>query len=668
MTKGTLTDADAWSPDEVQYVRRMIGDRRTQEQWRHGDRQTWIWISLTIAALMLGLFSYLYFQTAGLIVSSPQSPSFSSTAETKAQAMAANSEAKVSIGNAKQIGDTPVSPVAPKGEFRDLLTILVPMFAAGVAFVVSAAGMRRLQSYDDELARARNERREDEKALRDELRDERKDFRDSVEKQVSEELEKRWLAVKSQLSELADVAKTQITSATDDARRHVEDIQNSIEKGFGFLKNRPYFSEVLQGKPVSVGDLHSVVSQLFSTRRNEDRAKALEILNGALDSPERMFGAANDWFNLSAQLGQSDLEHEALRVCKVALDRFADGNDEGRLPDVDLLAHAIQFANKLGEWSDCKIYVAQAEKMGREHWNWRLFVFVGTYYADRNDEDTFIELNKQFAELQPNKAYPYSQVSGYWQDRGQLDKALAVIQQGIDKPDISAEQLLLRRADILLDQCRYEDVIVTTNLALAATAVAQPGAAQWAILFKRANAFDALLFREIGVLFGNSAVPSMGVFDKAKARLAYLADAALAAYRSASKFRDVSLVSRMQGENRMRLILEICEFHGIETRDRDIAGGVGGDKEVGSGQRTLSSAEAKALGTQIASQFKELVPEQWDEIRNPLVAKLRGDFESKSLRLLADVLRQITFPDALTNERLRQFVALLVEFVDEDEV
>lgn len=603
-------------------LEREIADLKASAWWGRLKSNFWRTFAVVMSLLFVALFAALYLHSAGFV------------------SLASSSQASgVLPGQAK-----------PSGDFRDLLTILVPMFAAGIAFVVSAAGMRRLQSYDDELARARQERRDDEKSMRKEtadsavalrtevttnaekLRAEFKDERDAFKAQIKDQTDKvlneKVVQLKVDLLDLKVDAEAVFKEATSKVLTDVQSTAKRLDDDFSFLKSREDLVDWGAKTLISVGALHNQVTQLLQSSISDDERKAMQLLDAALASPERMSGTPNDWFNLSAQLGRSDMELRAFEVCMTALARFADTNDAGYSPNQDLLAHAIQFASGLGKWGECNELLRQAEKIGRARWTWRLFVFVGDYFETRGNEQEYLTLNKEFSETLPFSEQPYSQLASYWYKRGQLHKSLEAIDLGMSKEGVRGERLLMRKSEILLDLSRYEEVVSVTSEALAATATDQPGSAQWAIMNNRAYAFDALLWQIIGAVGGKSPAQKLSTEDKKQATV--LARSALASYGAASDLRGASLTTKAQAVTRMRLIRYACEVSGIDMAEMPEKAST----QLSAAKRALKPAEARGLVAQLADQIKDMESDRWDAIKDALVEQLVSDFDESARALL----------------------------------
>lgn len=519
-----------------------------------------------------------------------------------------------------------------KGDFRDLLTILVPVFAAGVAFMVSATGMKRLQSYDEEMARSRRERREDELAIRqeslekakeltDDLHERQEEFKKDLSEKVDKIIDSKLEKINSSFDEIAKRATETFTTNSNSIIQEIMAMAKRLGDDFSCIKGKPYIAKTIEDNTISVGQLHKKIERLFQTGNEEDRQHAIEILSVALKSSEQMMGIPEDWFNLSAELGRNDLEKQALKVCTVALDRFSDRNDPHSAPDPDILAHAIQFATKLGQWQDCKNLYDLAERTPHDQWNWRLFVFVGDYFQARHDEASFIKLNEEFIKALPFEERPYSQLAGYWQNRGKLEKALEVIENGITKLGPRTPQLLMTKSEILLDMGKYEEVLDSTLAALEATARLQPGASQAMIMFYRASAFDALYFDK---LHQKGAEIS---------EIHNLATSAISCYQTGISTPGHPFLVEAQAKVRQKLISDACKMLNIDISaspeassdkapedTKDIARQVGELFEEKA--NALSSEELKSLQDNVVAQLKQLTRDI--SVLNELASDLRN--------------------------------------------
>lgn len=647
-------------------MERKLGDLEKKRLWRLIADNFWGWLSVAITLFFMILFAAQYLHSAGIFrLDVGVTKSVSKDPQPTANGIVTQPS---SGGAAPLAGVVLLDPVPNgKGDFRDLLTILVPMFAAGVAFVVSAAGMRRLQSYDDEIARARDERRVDEKAFRAELatssaslrkqfeeaqegqrkqeielrksleertdksndllKKELSDFKDAVDKASGAIVDRKWVELQSNFVSLTDKAASDANKYASEAAQRVGQQISDFEKDYSFLKGQDFVSAYSEHSIVSVGHLHSEMSKLIAQSKSDE---AISILKAAIAKPERMVGDPNDWFNISAVLGRSDDEYYGLLVCDTALNRFGRFDDPDYKPNIDLLAHAIQFATKLGEWAQAQRYVDKAENLNRSNWNWRLFVFIGDYFDALSNTEAFKAVNEDFKQLLPFDEHPYSQMGGYWERRGQLDKSLEVLEEGITKLK-RCSRLLLRKADILLDMGRYVEVIAVCARALETSAEEQPGIAVSAIAFMRANALDSLFFQSfLGIDLANP--QSEEVADAYRA-----GQLALKAYAGVLSLNDVRLLQKSQSLNRVRYIQSTLELlPGSAAEEDELKLRV--EPESPTFQKPLSVKDAKRLTEQLAEQLDDVSIEQFGLLKDSLVDRLRSDFSASGLIVLANAL------------------------------
>ena len=288
--------------------------------------------------------------------------------------------------------------------------------------------------------------------------------------------------------------------------------------------------------------------------------------------------------------------------------------------------------------------------MGRSQWNWRLFTFVGDYLTNGHDEVAFLKLNEDFARTLPAQELPYSQVAGYWQKGGQPHKALQAIDDGISCLGNRAPRLLFLKTEILLESGRYNEVIETATQALAATAVDQPSASQGAIMFSRANAFDALFFLGINKLPLDPLALTDDALRSMRRELKFLAQSARAGYCTAIETPGTHLIQRSQASTRLRLIADMCKLHGIEIESAANPTTEGKD---------LSKAQARQLAEHVTEQLKSLSDEEWAQAQEGFIEQLKKDFNPQGITQLAKALMEVASTKPATSERVIQLVHLL---------
>jgi tetratricopeptide (TPR) repeat protein len=644
--------------EKVVDLERQIKDLAAIKAWSRLKSNFWQWFAVATSLLFVVLFAGLYLHSAGFINLTTTAP------------------------------PSGILPSATKtsGDFRDLLTILVPMFAAGVAFVVSAAGMRRLQSYDDELARARQERRDDEKSMRKEtaesaaaLRKETSDSAATMRSEIGTISDKLQLQFKgereafiaevqgrtkaaidtefeSMKDDVANLTKNANQAGEEHARKllsGVTEMETRLQADFGYLKGKDLLSPFAKDSNVSVAALHTELTALLQSGKPTSKRIAIETIEAALANPERMFGSPDDWFNLSAQLGRSDMELQALRVCTTALARFDDPGNTAHEPNQDLLAHAIQFSSALGLWAECEKLLTQADKIGRARWGWRLFVFVGGHFQNRANEAKFLQLNEDFANYLPYSEQAFSQLASYWNKAGKVDKALDAIERGLSKPGIRGERLLMRKSEILLELSRYQEAIDATTQALAATATDQPGSAQWAIMFHRACAYDALMWQ----LVDDQKLGSKGdpLTESQKSDIKHLASSAIASYRAATEEFAISLTLKVQGATRIRLIRNFCDLNNLHLSG-NTASASSTTTEV---PKDITPGQARSLVAQLVEQLAKLPEEKWWLMRGELAQRLKSDFNARSIAAVVSALRRAAHDTPAGGDMLRELADLL---------
>jgi hypothetical protein len=299
------------------------------------------------------------------------------------------------------------------------------MFIGLTIWLVSIVAERRLKSYDEALEKQREyiEERTDKnraylegqtKGLRIETDDLRSNLRKEIDARVSQaeeaivfrfkettrlalEKEKAGFAhavkeARKEFSNLTDEMKSDLPKITEGAN----EILNKMENRFGALVAIANYAKA--GSEFhdlsSIGAVHSKITQLFhSNKRSEALLLTREVIHRfqTSDVGNRPSGSLNDWFNLSAQLGQQDEEGLALQVCLSGLEQQNGApvlREDGEVnwvragiePHDDLLAHAIQYASVIGDPKLDSLLKLSGFNIATQTvpttWGWRSYIFT----------------------------------------------------------------------------------------------------------------------------------------------------------------------------------------------------------------------------------------------------------------------------------------------------
>jgi len=385
-------------------------------------------------------------------------------------------------------------------DLKIILTVIVPVFAVVMAFVVSAAGMKRLQMYDNEFARMRQERREDAKELRGEI----ENRLDEVDRKVGKIARNTKNSILNEIKKEVDKKLKESINNAKEIEKNIIGVHDEMNKRYGDYIKLGNLQNMESGRVLSVGEMIRIINRSFS---KEERAEAVGHVETLLKKAEKreVAGTPVDWFNLSTKLGQENQEELAYRICKVALEVYRGDMDwEDYRPNLDLLAHGIQYAGKVAHYDDAEKWLLKAEEIGREHWGWRLFTFVGQYYLERGMQDKFEEIIKDFKKHLPHEERCVTMPADYLVDRGRYEDARKIIEKWIqDREKVKgcpprADGSYLTLSRIAVAQGDWDAALKYTWLTLQSAVVDQPTANLSAAWFFRGAGYDGLLMQELG--------------------------------------------------------------------------------------------------------------------------------------------------------------------------
>ena len=445
---------------------------------------------------------------------------------------------------------------------QQLITVLLPIFAGVALFVVAASGMKRLEMYDSEFARMRKERRQDARDLRDELLQRQDKFEESLKATV-EEIAKN--AIEGIIVDIKEDFKMLASEYRDEARR----IADELDDKYKYLVDAGISSySMAKDDFVSVGDVHRVVYHLFDRGLEEDMKKSVYLVKSLLEKAKegRAAGVPEDWFNLSTELGKNNQERLAFEVCRAALKVYQGKQDwKDYQPDIDLLAHGIQFAGKVAEYETAEKWIAKAGELGRENWNWRLFTFIGDYYIQRGNKKKFDGINKDFQKYFPDDERSATQPAQYYYKRQQFKKAKEVLESWIENykkkfgREPRAETVYYLLSEIALAEGDYDEALAAAERALGAGVTDQPHVNLSAAWFNKGAAYDGKLMQKLHAL--RDLVP--GEADKREVAEFYRR--ALVSYSRAMEHGNVHPLMKSQARRRLEDMKAALQEHGFEN-------------------------------------------------------------------------------------------------------
>ncbi|MDA7425175.1 hypothetical protein [Thalassococcus lentus] len=421
-------------------------------------------------------------------------------------------------GSGSAGSDTPPLPPTDRNSFPQFMTLFLAVSAGGIAYLASAMGMKRLETYDGQFQEFRRETRETSNGIEDRFQQVESKLRDDIDTLVKESLKTLQADSEKTIQESAIVIRNDIEQIQLDVVNQREFLDNK----FGAIVDNANAKRILTDKP-STGELHGTVTRLFLQSKSSE---ARSLVNAALEfrDPEThkllTTGDPDDWFNLCSQLGQNDeftlglkvalaglVQQRSLdvsciddlRIDKTAMlvngPNFKTMLRQEKIPNVDLFAHALNYAEKLGETE----LVQSLEEIGRlipvGYRNWRYYQFMCDHYNKSNQRDRFFELLQELRDRMPHEERGYSLELEWYEARSDTESLERIGRHWLEDPNRRGNAVPLRLARISLDKGDYEKALEYTGRALEGSAEAQPTASIGAILFYRANAYDAQLMK-----------------------------------------------------------------------------------------------------------------------------------------------------------------------------
>lgn len=341
-------------------------------------------------------------------------------------------------------------------------------------------------------------------------------------------------AAKHDIKEMTEDALERTKSETHDTlkrtKSEIDKIAADFNRRFGFVGISESTMKALF-EDASVSEIHKRVTNYFSQgEAKEARQLVSDILSVRHVDREslRATGELNDWFNLGSQLGQSDefllglkvnfagllqqgaialeegisgvqRDHQMTLKMSEIIENDETGNDTSLklvAPNVDLLAHSISYAHKLGELELLNGLIRIADLLPLELRNWRYYQFLADVYADRNDRENFERIVTEFEKRIVNDERSVAVRLSWHLSRNEYERAVEIGREWLNNPTSRGSAVPLRLATAALDAGDYDFVLELTARALEGSAESQPSANIGAILFYRANAYDSLLCRE----------------------------------------------------------------------------------------------------------------------------------------------------------------------------
>lgn len=389
--------------------------------------------------------------------------------------------------------------------FTQFMTLFLAISAGGIAYLASAMGMKRLERYDEQFQAFREESQESDDRIEKRFEKNRDELTQTLNGLARKEFDKLQLESQTKFNEQSEAARAELNEIVQEITK----VSDEVEKKFGVIVDNASIDTVLIDNP-SIGEIHRKVTSYFA---QGEPAKARELTRAVLNVRDATTGRLtttgdlNDWFNLSSVLGRSD---EFLLGLQVTLAGLAQQNlfsidvvDTLQLtdhasdlsPNVDLLSHAIQYGDKIGQTELVEKLVAIAEAMREEARNWRYYQFLGDHYAEQDNKAGFDRIVDEFRRRLPADERSDSLELSWHQERQNDAEIDRIAMDWLPPSTKRGSAVPLRLSTIYMDRGDYDKVLQLTSRALEGSSESQPNGNIGAMIFYRGNAHDALFIR-----------------------------------------------------------------------------------------------------------------------------------------------------------------------------
>ena len=221
------------------------------------------------------------------------------------------------------------------------------------------------------------------------------------------------------------------------------------------------------------------------------------------DDANGVCGGASDFFNLAVEFERHSDPRSALIVARRGL-RLHPAS-------CSLLSAALRAATECGDHDACEGLVAQARDIDEGLWSARLYLRVVQYYQDRVGElpdacECALEAARAYERRYPFEDKAYDEHACTLIAMGRVDEASALLHKVIfgtvgpddnDQRSIAAPCCCVTYIDKILasrsDRAAYEEIIRVARKGVQFTAETQPSVNIGALLYRDAEAQDALI-------------------------------------------------------------------------------------------------------------------------------------------------------------------------------
>ncbi|MFV1564828.1 MULTISPECIES: hypothetical protein [Phaeobacter] len=588
--------------------------------------------------------------------------------------------------NSALTGSTSPDP-AVLAATRNMITVLGPIFIGLTIWLVSIVAERRLKSYDEALEKQRKYIEDRTDKNREYLESQTKGLRaetDELRSNLLQEIETRVVRVEEAIvlrfqestrtaleeekvgfakivaetrqdfSDLTDEMKSELPQIREDAN----EILQKMESRFGALVEIANYAKA--GSDFqdlsSIGAVHSKVTQLFhATKRSEALLLTREVLHRfkTSDAGNRPSGSLNDWFNLSAQLGQQDEEGLALQVCLSGLEQQNGGpvlTEDGQTswarkgiePHDDLLAHAIQYASTIGDAKlDALLKLSGFESETQTvpmTWGWRSYIFTMQALASLGRTAEAIKLGEHFIEnvrLSDDSSKVVQTLGSIIFKSGEQVRAITLLENWLEKnPNAAAAQIATQLLDWYDGVGESEHLVALASRGIRDLAEEQPSSQTGNLFYRRALARD-----KQALLWSDTATSETSVIcDKIQSALS---DYAIA------KQVDVSPSLLGQIHNREAILQDLANRRGCTIADPVAASDVVTSNPKGDFTKAVQAAIVEMLP--IVSD-NDLETSKKAEMVSNLLDNLEPIVRSAAMAMLTKISEDEDAPDELRFE------------------
>lgn len=254
---------------------------------------------------------------------------------------------------------------------------------------------------------------------------------------------------------------------------------------------------------------------IASVREAEARVDAMpigvnlaKVADYVVNPDNHVVGLPSEFHNFIASYLKVGDYYHALDIGKYALSLFPY--------NVDLLADTIRAAAGASQYDTGNDLIQRAEKINKQLWNWRLFLYIADFYSTQLStclpeefESIYgkgLSITEEYLKYLPWDDHAYNKQAEYYLIKNERHKARAILEKAIyddidgsdgTRQHIVAPQCCLTMIDkILSETIEYDRIVEVAEKGIQYTAQEQPSARMGYFKFRSAMAMDAMITRD----------------------------------------------------------------------------------------------------------------------------------------------------------------------------